>query len=70
MQVTVTTIDKLKFDKKNANKHTERGNRLLDKSLSKLGFGRSVLLDKDDNIIAGDGVTEKAGEIGFNTAHK
>ena len=66
MKVTETTIDKLKFDKKNANKHTERENRLLDKSLSKLGFGRSVLLDKDDNIIAGNGVTEKAGELGFN----
>lgn len=59
------TIHDLKFDQKNANKHTEQGNRLLEKSLSKLGFGRSILLDKDNNIIAGNGVSEKAGELGF-----
>ena len=59
------TIHDLKFDKKNANKHTEKGNRLLEKSISKLGLGRSILLDKDNNFIAGNGVTEKAGELGF-----
>ena len=59
-------ISDLKFDRKNANNHTEKGNRLLEKSLSRLGCGRSVLLDKDNNIIAGNGVTEKCGEIGID----
>jgi hypothetical protein len=38
---------------------------LLEKSLSKLGAGRSILLDKDNNIIAGNGVIEVAGQIGL-----
>jgi hypothetical protein len=59
------TIKDLKFDTKNANKHTEKGMRLLEKSLSKLGAGRSILLDKDNNIIAGNGVIEVAGQIGL-----
>jgi DNA modification methylase len=59
------TIKDLNFDTKNANKHTERGMRLLEKSLSKLGAGRSILLDKDNNIIAGNGVIEVAGQIGL-----
>ena len=66
LNITETTIDERKFDSKNANRHTERGNRLLEKSLSKLGFGRSVLLDRDNNIITGNGVAEKAGELGFS----
>jgi hypothetical protein len=59
------TIKDLNFDTKNANKHTEKGMRLLEKSLSKLGAGRSILLDKDNNIIAGNGVIEVAGQIGL-----
>jgi len=59
------TIKDLKFDTKNANKHSEKGLSLLEKSLSKLGAGRSILLDKDNNIIAGNGVVEVAGQIGL-----
>lgn len=58
-------ISDLKFDDKNANVHTEKGMRILEKSLSKLGAGRSVLLDKNNNIIAGNGVIETAGNIGL-----
>lgn len=55
----------LKFDEKNANKHTYKGLKLLEKSLQKLGAGRSILIDKDNNIIAGNGVVEVAGQIGL-----
>ena len=65
MKVIETTIHDLKQDKKNANKHSELGNRLLEKSISENGLGRSILLDKDNNIIAGNGVSEKAGELGI-----
>ena len=61
-----TTIDKLIFDDKNANKHSEKGLRILEKSISKLGLGRSILLDKNNNIIAGNGVTETCGQLGIN----
>jgi hypothetical protein len=59
-------INELNFDNKNANKHTQKGLRLLEKSLSKLGAGRSILIDKDNNIIAGNGVVEVAGQIGLD----
>lgn len=58
-------ITDLHFDDKNANKHTPKGQKLLEKSLQKKGFGRSILLDKDDNIIAGNSTVEVAGQVGF-----
>ena len=58
-------ISDLKFDDKNFNKHTEYGMGLLEKSLRKLGAGRSILLDKDNNIIAGNGIVEAAGSVGL-----
>ena len=61
----MATIKDLKFDDKNFNKHTEYGMHLLEKSLRENGAGRSILLDKDNNIIAGNGVVEVAGQIGL-----
>ena len=59
------SIEKLKFDKKNFNKHTEYGMSLLEKSLRQNGAGRSILVDKDDNIIAGNGIVEAAVNAGI-----
>lgn len=59
-------IDKLKFDKRNANKGTQIGGSLLEKSISKNGLGRSVLVDKDFNLIAGNKTTETAGALGLD----
>lgn len=59
------TISDLKFDDKNFNKHTEFGMSLLEKSLRELGAGRSILIDKDNNIIAGNGIVEAAGSVGL-----
>lgn len=61
----MATIKDLKFDDKNFNKHTEFGMSLLEKSLRENGAGRSILLDKDNNIIAGNGIVEAAGQIGL-----
>ena len=61
----MTTIKDLKFDDKNFNRHTSYGMSLLEKSLRENGAGRSILLDKDNNIIAGNGVIETAGQIGL-----
>ena len=58
-------IDELKFDDKNFNKHTEFGMSLLEKSLRENGAGRSILIDKDNNIIAGNGIVEAAGSVGL-----
>lgn len=57
-------IKDLIFDDKNFNAGSEYGNALLDKSLSKLGAGRSVLCDKNNRLIAGNKTAEKFGELG------
>ena len=60
------SISDLRFDDKNFNAHTEYGMSLLEKSLQKLGARRSILIDKDNNIIAGNGIVEAAGSVGLN----
>ena len=60
------TIEDLTFDDKNFNKHTEFGMSLLEKSLRNNGAGRSILIDKNNRIIGGNGVVEVAGQIGLN----
>lgn len=61
----MSNISDLRFDDKNFNKHTEYGMSLLEKSLRENGAGRSILIDKDNNIIAGNGIIEAAGNIGL-----
>lgn len=61
----MSDIKDLKFDDKNFNKHTEFGMGLLEKSLNKFGAGRSILVDKDNNIIAGNGIVEAAANAGL-----
>lgn len=61
----MSNIKDLKFDDKNFNRHTSYGMSLLEKSLRELGAGRSILLDKDNNIIAGNGIVEAAGSVGL-----
>lgn len=63
-ETKVIDIKQLKFDEHNFNLHNDEGMALLGKSLEENGFGRSILLDKDNNIIGGNGVTEKAIEKG------
>jgi len=61
----MASIKDLKFDDKNFNQHTKDGMALLEKSLQELGAGRSILVDKDNNIIAGNGIVEAAGQAGL-----
>ena len=58
-------ITDLKFDNKNFNKGTQYGKSLMEKSLSKFGAGRSILIDKNNRIIAGNKTTENFGELGL-----
>lgn len=65
-KVIETSVDSLVLDDKNFNKHTEYGMRLLEESLRKFGLGRSILIDKNNRIIAGNGVIETASQIDLN----
>lgn len=64
-KVVETKIDKLIPDDLNANKGTEFGHHLMEKSFRELGAGRSILLDRNGKIIAGNKSTETAAAIGM-----
>ena len=61
----ITKIEELKPDEKNANKGTERGIGILEESLRKYGAGRSIVVDKDGVVIAGNKTLESAVDLGF-----
>lgn len=64
-KVIETNIESLVPDDKNFNKGTQYGDHLMDESLRKFGLGRSILIDKNNRIIAGNKTAEKAADIGF-----
>lgn len=64
-KIIETNIESLVPDNKNFNKGTEYGDRLMDESLRKFGFARSIVIDKNNRIIAGNKTAEKAADIGF-----
>ena len=51
-------IADVKLDEKNANRGTKRGREFIEGSLKKYGLGRSILLDKDGQVIAGNKTLE------------
>ena len=58
-------MSELKFDPNNYRIHGDKNKRLINKSLADCGAGRSILIDKEDCIIAGNGVYEQAQELGL-----
>lgn len=64
-KIIETNIESLVPDNKNFNKGTEYGDRLIDESLRKFGLARSIVIDKNNRIIAGNKTAEKAADIGF-----
>ena len=49
----------IKFDKHNYRKHSAENQKLIKKSLEETGFGRSVLIDSENCLIAGNGVVSQ-----------
>jgi DNA modification methylase len=59
----------LLLDDNNANKGTKRGRELLAKSLARLGLGRSVVIDRNGRVIAGNKTVEAARKRGLQNIH-
>lgn len=59
-------ISELKAYENNAKKHPEKQLKLLEKSINEFGFVSPVLIDEDNNIIAGHGRTEAAKRLGID----
>lgn len=65
MKEELQDISVLTQDDMNFNKGTAKGKKMLDYSLSKFGTGRSIVLDKNNRIIAGNKTTESAIAAGI-----
>lgn len=52
--------DGISFDRNNYRKHSDKNKSLIRKSLKECGAGRSIITDKNGEIIAGNGVYEQA----------
>lgn len=61
----IIDIQELHQDQLNFNKGTYEGEQLMEQSLKRLKAGRSILIDKDNNIIAGNKTAEVAGRLGM-----
>ena len=60
------TIADLRPDKKNARRRTERSASLIGESLRQFGACRSIVIDEDGRILAGNGTVEGAKDAGIN----
>lgn len=55
-------------DPANPNKHSERGVSMLEDSLASVGLGRSIVVDKNGIVLAGNSTQERAIDQGFENA--
>ena len=60
-----SSINTLKSDHKNARKRTDRSSSLIKESLEKFGAARSIVIDEDNRILAGNGTIEGAKAAGI-----
>lgn len=58
-------LGRLKPDPANRRRRTARGARLLVESLGQVGAARSIVIDEDDTVLAGNGLLEAAAEAGI-----
>ena len=65
MSKELIDIEELRQDNLNFNKGTYQGEVLIKKSLERFKAGRSVLIDKDHNIIAGNKTVQAAATMGM-----
>ena len=61
----MTSINNLKSDHKNARKRTDRSAQLIKESLERYGAARSIVIDEDNRILAGNGTIEGAKAAGI-----
>lgn len=49
----------IKYDKKNYRRHSDQNKNLIRKSIQETGLGRSVVIDSENELIAGNGVVSQ-----------
>ena len=61
----MTSLKDLKHDHKNARKRTDRSASLIKESLERYGAARSIVIDEENRILAGNGTIEGAKAAGI-----
>ena len=61
----MTSITSLKSDHKNARRRTDRSSDLIKESLQRYGAARSIVIDEDNRILAGNGTIDGAKAAGI-----
>ena len=61
----MTSISSLVSDHKNARKRTDRSSQLIKESLQKYGAARSIVIDEENRVLAGNGTIEGAKQAGI-----
>ena len=61
----MTSINSLYSDHKNARKRTDQSAKLIEESLKRYGAARSIVIDEDNRILAGNGTIEGAKAAGL-----
>lgn len=62
----MTSVKDLKSDHKNARRRTDRSASLIAESLKRFGAARSIVIDEDGRILAGNGTVEGAKKAGID----
>lgn len=52
-------VEDLKFDKRNYRRHDDKNRDLIKKSINEVGFGRSIVIDAENEIVCGNGVVSQ-----------
>ncbi len=61
----VNHIKDLHADKRNRRKHNARNIGMIERALGEVGAARSIVIDEDNNILAGNGTIEAAASAGI-----
>jgi len=63
--IALAKLSDLKSDHRNARKRTDRSASLIEESLKRYGAARSVVIDEDGRLLAGNGTVEAAKRAGI-----
>lgn len=66
--VTLTTIAAFTPDPDNLRRHTARSLGVIEESIQAAGFGRSIVVDERNRVLAGNGSLEAAASVGLTKA--
>ncbi len=59
------SISSLQSDQKNARRRTDRSSTLIKESISRYGAARSIVIDEENRVLAGNGTIEGAKQAGI-----